>query len=43
MKKEEEKSGSAGDRTHGGGRIPICCPMLYYCATGLTHQKLVKT
>ena len=41
--KKEKKSGSAGDRTHGGGRIPICCPTLYHCATGLTHQKLVKT
>ena len=41
-KKYKKKYGSAGDRTHGRGRIPICCPTLYHCATGLTHQKLVK-
>ena len=27
--KKEEKSGSAGDRTHGGGRVPLCCLTLY--------------
>ena len=42
MKKKEEKSGSAGDRTHDRGRVPLCCLTLYHCATGLTHQKLVK-
>ena len=29
MKKKEEKSGSAGDRTHDGGRVPLCCLTLY--------------
>ena len=39
---KKKKSGSAGDRTHGGGRIPLWSPTLYHFATGLTHQMRVK-